>query len=582
MATLDFPRSPTIGDEYKYGNYTFRWDGIKWATVSNGSNPAEVLRSELLSGKGSSIIGFSYDSLANASAAISKFGVVVSAAPFLANKNDADNTTKINSAISFAKQNGLPVIFDALYQCANTVQLLDGVDAYATSKAFGVNFTGQGAAIKCYGNNRIVGMLVEGSNSPTSTTIFQDGIMPADNVKNIHIDHCVIKGFFAKGFPSNPPGMGRGVTLGAEDCSLTNSIIVDCRFCVNLTGKLHKINHNYISNNYLAQTVEAKPWTDQSAFWDGIVSEGLQYSQITHNTITDCGQSGIYTGGNGGYSIGNMIAFNFVEKCYNRGIDQGINTTKSSTNDVVEIVIIGNVCTNNRENNIWANSVTGCTISGNTCKYTDEYDTLFQGVTGGHINIGLQTHNNVDPFVRNTVTGNSLYDSSLRACIAMNFISGCTGNVVKSNSMNTPPFINDVGYAVSNKFDFWLEKSFTPVLIGGAGTVNLGTATGKVMIKDSQYIYDIVLSVSSVSTPSGMLIVGYLPYLSGVSPKTPDIRVTLYNGWDTAFSGQLVAYISGSPDQIAIARHSGGNVQFDCRTFLKAGSSLNFRVECII
>ena len=101
-------------------------------------------------------------------------------------------------------------------------------------------------------------------------------------------------------------------------------------------------------------------------------------------------------------------------------------------------------------------------------------------------------------------------------------------------------------------------------------------------MKDSQYIYDIALSVSSVSTPSGMLTVGYLPYLSGVSPKAPDIRVTLYNGWDTTFSGQLVAYISGSPDQIAIARHSGGNVQFDCRTFLKAGSSLNFRVECIV
>lgn len=213
---------------YEQGGKAYSWAGAYPTggyVVAAGTDPKSItefssvsnhLRSDIGSAGGMSIVGFSYDSLANASAVISTFGVVASAAPFLANKNDADNTDKINSAIAFAKQNGLPVIFDALYQCASTIQLLDGVDSYATSKAFGVDFTGQGAAIKCYGNNRIVGMLVKGSNSPTSTTIRQDGIMPTDDAKNIHIDHCVIKGFFAKGFPIDPPGMGRGVTLGAS------------------------------------------------------------------------------------------------------------------------------------------------------------------------------------------------------------------------------------------------------------------------------------------------------------------------------------------------------------------------------
>ena len=40
MATsIDFPNTPTVDDEYTYGNITYVWDGTRWYPKPQPDNP---------------------------------------------------------------------------------------------------------------------------------------------------------------------------------------------------------------------------------------------------------------------------------------------------------------------------------------------------------------------------------------------------------------------------------------------------------------------------------------------------------------------------------------------------------------
>lgn len=43
MAVLDFPINPTVGQEYDYPPFKYKWDGEKWRTVGTGANPVREL-----------------------------------------------------------------------------------------------------------------------------------------------------------------------------------------------------------------------------------------------------------------------------------------------------------------------------------------------------------------------------------------------------------------------------------------------------------------------------------------------------------------------------------------------------------
>lgn len=46
MSNIMFPSSPLTGDEFSHGNFTYRWDGVKWAVLT-GDNTGYALKSEL-------------------------------------------------------------------------------------------------------------------------------------------------------------------------------------------------------------------------------------------------------------------------------------------------------------------------------------------------------------------------------------------------------------------------------------------------------------------------------------------------------------------------------------------------------
>ena len=47
MSTLQFPKDPIVGQEYRYLAYTYKFDGEKWKTIGIGYNPVNDLREEV-------------------------------------------------------------------------------------------------------------------------------------------------------------------------------------------------------------------------------------------------------------------------------------------------------------------------------------------------------------------------------------------------------------------------------------------------------------------------------------------------------------------------------------------------------
>ena len=47
MSELQFPKNPTVGQEYAFAPYKYYWDGVKWKTKGIGYNPVNDLQDEL-------------------------------------------------------------------------------------------------------------------------------------------------------------------------------------------------------------------------------------------------------------------------------------------------------------------------------------------------------------------------------------------------------------------------------------------------------------------------------------------------------------------------------------------------------
>lgn len=610
MSELQFPKDPIIGQQYDFPPYKYYWDGVKWKTLGIGYNPVNDLRNELepkinanalaleehktesdahtidkITGLRSELdraLNFSNDILYSPATVGFRLKNTVYAtdAPFSAPTDGSDAVSNINAALTYCAANNKDLILDRMFKIAGTVSIPSNVTVICLTRQCGVDSTATGAskAVVMAGiNSRLIGGTIKGINNPVSTTIRQDGIHMDTTSSFCELIDVHVYGFFAKGFT------GSGAGIGIKDQGVRNKInfcrAIDSKFCVSLGGKKGEVTHNYISNHYLTQTVEAKPWSSASNYWDGIVSEGIEDYLIAFNEVTECGQSGIYTGGNGGLSKSNRIIGNLVEKCWNRGIDQGVNEAQSATNDVIGQTIVANICRNNRENNIWLAGTTRCNASANTSIYDAEYATLFAGYYGGHTGIAL-TNGAVGTVPKgNSITDNNCYDSEGYANISINCGTTASGNVVNGNTAPRGYYLVDNSLYAKNEFDFLNAPDWTPQLAGGSGTVTLGVSTGRTAIRGKKANFSITINVASVSSPSGQLTIGYIPPLSGVTLRYSDVKVTLYDGLDSSIgASQIVAYMAGS-DQVAIARCLNGSRLYDVRQFLKAGSSITVSGE---
>lgn len=126
----------------------------------------------------------------------------------------------------------------------------------------------------------------------------------------------------------------------SDDVVVTNCTVEGTRFGIVSNGKDVRITDNHVAMDW-PSTAEAQAkggvWSTPSDYYDGImVLHGADRTVVSGNTVTECGQGGIYT-----QACTNLVvADNTVTGCQLRGIE-----IDGDTGTAVGVSITGNVVT---------------------------------------------------------------------------------------------------------------------------------------------------------------------------------------------------------------------------------------------
>jgi parallel beta-helix repeat protein len=129
----------------------------------------------------------------------------------------------------------------------------------------------------------------------------------------------------------------------SDDITITNCTTEGTRFGISSNGKDVRITNNHVAMDW-PSTKEAQDnggvWREPSDYFDGIgVWTGADRTVISGNTVTQCGQSGIYTQG----CTNLVVADNTVIGCNLRGIEVDGNANGTTGGNAVGVSITGNV-----------------------------------------------------------------------------------------------------------------------------------------------------------------------------------------------------------------------------------------------
>jgi parallel beta-helix repeat protein len=137
------------------------------------------------------------------------------------------------------------------------------------------------------------------------------------------------------------------VPATSEDITITNCTTEGTRFGISSNGRDIRIASNHVAMDW-PSTEEARNnggvWPEDSDYFDGVgVWAGADRTVISGNTITECGQSGIYTE----MCTNLVVADNTVTGCNLRGIEVDGRKTPQNTLDgtAAGVSITGNVVT---------------------------------------------------------------------------------------------------------------------------------------------------------------------------------------------------------------------------------------------
>ncbi|BCJ65748.1 right-handed parallel beta-helix repeat-containing protein [Polymorphospora rubra] len=133
----------------------------------------------------------------------------------------------------------------------------------------------------------------------------------------------------------------------SDDIAITNCTTEGTRFGISSNGKDVRIINNHVAMDW-PSTAEAQAkggvWSAPSDYYDGIcVWAGADRNIVSGNTITECGQAGVFT-----QACTNLVvADNTVTGCQLRGIEvDGSNGGTAPSGIAVGVTITGNVVTN--------------------------------------------------------------------------------------------------------------------------------------------------------------------------------------------------------------------------------------------
>jgi hypothetical protein len=215
--------------------------------------------------------------------------------------------------------------------------------------------------------------------------------------------------------------------------------------------------------------------TSGSTFWDCIIGEGANAITVSGNSVvTDCGQSGVYAGGNNDNLLTATVTGNTVTYARNYGVDLGVSTTG---NLVSNATVTGNTALDAQSGSCnfagWDHS----TATGNTCQESSNYltywgiDSKAPGTDMGGVRSALSTV----PMAGNTISGNNFLITDAPYHWNVFQLATGTNNALRSlnhftgslNILNGATFAQDSGLVANS---VTTSKFTDPTLMGSKAT----------------------------------------------------------------------------------------------------------------
>lgn len=485
-----------------------------------------------------------------------------------------DDTNAIASAIAYAGASSIKgVFFGQKYKINNSANfdVLGGVTVFGAGDETGVvmngtptsnlhvifNLAGKGSELQ----NFAIDFTTNGLGSIASVRTYGVFLQSTSSL-------CQVSGLRINGKITGVMGFSNGIRCTGYKNKITNNNIQYCSMGITYRGYGHEISYNYANNHFL--TDGKRPWTSATPYWDGITGEGAIDCIISFNTTEENGQSGIYLGGNGSLSYGNLITGNKVLKNYNRGIDCGIFGTVSPTNNVKNLRVTENHCKDNHEAQLWLYGVSYSTVSSNISEVSEDYDHIYPEGRGGSL-AGISLGESIS-CINNVVTSNvvKVTDTALYA-----FVMNGTGHIFKDNKATGKAsylWANDYARLVENNIEGY-SKEFPVSVVTGSG-IGISQSYGWYSINGASLDFSMSLTLSA-SSPSGSLSFGFLPGVAGATSKISNVNVNSYNGWSSSMNGSLRAMQDNSnKDQIIVFRDYQGSRRFDVAALALTGATI--------
>ncbi|MDR7275079.1 right-handed parallel beta-helix repeat-containing protein [Catenuloplanes atrovinosus] len=185
----------------------------------------------------------------------------------------------------------------------------------------------------------------------------------------------------------------------SDDVLITECVIEGTRQGISVNGRDIRIVGNHVAMDWWDTPEAVRPWEASSDYYDGIcVLFGADRTVISGNTITACGQSGIYT-----QAVKNLvITGNTVTRCVLRGIEidgqrkHGETPSKPTPEPekprAYNVAITGNTLENNL-GNINVLYTVGVTVTGNVIRNDREGTCIaINQRTDGAVVVGNECH----------------------------------------------------------------------------------------------------------------------------------------------------------------------------------------------
>ena len=113
------------------------------------------------------------------------------------------------------------------------------------------------------------------------------------------------------------------------------------------------------------------------------------------------------------------------------------------------------------------------------------------------------------------------------------------------------------GTGTANKLDDYEEGTFTPAITVGSGSVTHVTQTGNYTKVGRLVYFDIRVTLSAISSPSGTLFITGLPFAGGISGRSGLVKFTSVNNFSSIIPADVLSSYISTGTSVLVTNNAG-------------------------